>query len=148
MRAGTIIPRNDGSSSSDTVEKLRLSNLTLVIAINAQGKAFGQLVLDDGVSLGTIEEGKYTFVQYFYVENDVAAELIINVMTSGYVKANGEWPYVSKLVLYGCLSPITSITSNGQQVNGSLQYYPSTQVAIAQINGIAPDQPNRLIINF
>ena len=148
MRGGSIIPRNDASSSANTVEKLRLGNLTLVIAINAQGKAFGQLVLDDGLSVGTIESGNYTWVQFAYVENDVGAELIFNVVQNGYVRKSGEWPYISQLVLYGCLSPITGILSNGTQVNGNLIYYPSTQIATAQLNGVLPDRENRLVISF
>ena len=148
MRGGSIIPRNDASSTANNVEKLRLGNLTLVIAINAQGKAFGQLVLDDGLSLGTIESGNYTSVQFAYVENDSGAELIFNVVQSGYVRKVGEWPWVSQIVLYGCLSPITGILSNGTQVGGKLVYYPSSQVATAQLIGVVPDRENKLVISF
>lgn len=148
MRGGHIIPRNDGCLTASTTEQLRFSNLTLVIAINAQGKATGHLVLDDGLSVDTIQSGSFTLVSFTYTENDVFAQLNINVVQSGYTKAPGEWPYISTLVLYGCPLPITSITSQGVQINGNLQYYPNSQLAIAQLNTIVPDANSQITISF
>ena len=148
MRGGTIIARNDASNTATTVEDLRLGNLSLVIAINGQGKANGHLVLDDGLSVKTIENGNFTFVQYSYTETGSSALLVINVVQSGYTKAPGEWPNISELTLYGCLSAIKSITSNGIQVNGNLEYSSYYQVAVAELTGIIPDMSAQLLINF
>ena len=42
---------------------MRKRSVNFKIAFNKQGNAFGTLVLDDGLSLGTLQENKYSVYQ-------------------------------------------------------------------------------------
>ena len=148
VRGGRIVPKNDGYNTANTVQKLRFANITLVIAIGGQGTAEGELVLDSGVSVGTIEKGEFNAVRYRYSEKGASASLEFSVWNNGYVKADGEWPFVSQIILYGCLSPITSVMDGETRVDYSLSYDKRLQVASALISGIVPDQNYQLVINF
>lgn len=148
IRGGHIIPKNDGANTAGTLHDLRFANTTLVIAISAQGLARGFMVFDDGVSLGTIENKNYTMIEYTYKENDTSASLQFNVLNKGYIKNQGEWPFVSSLVLYGCLQPIRSVTSNGVKVDYDSTYDSRLQVATIKLIGIEPDMSYSLVFNF
>ena len=148
LRGGSIVTKNDAYTTANTALKLRNGNFTLVVGIGGEGTAFGELILDDGLSVGTIESGNFTAVAYHYSEGNNYANLTFNVIHKGYTKAVGEWPYVSTIVLYGCLSPITSITNQGRRVDYSLLYSKNLQVATAKINGIVPDEDYQLVINY
>lgn len=140
--------KNDASETVNTVYGLRYGNITLVIAINGEGSAKGSMILDDGVSLGTIENGNYTEIDYTYSENGKIAYLDFVVKNSGYSKAQGEWPFVSTLVLYGYISPIRSVFNGQNQIDYSLAYNSRLQVATAKLLSVQPDTPCKLQINF
>ena len=90
IKGGQIVPRNDEYNTANTVQQLRTANLTLVISISAEGTANGFLVLDDGISVGTIESGNYTGIRYNYIENANNASLMFSVWHNGYSRSNGE----------------------------------------------------------
>ena len=148
VRGGHIVPRNDLFASASTVDKLRSGNLTLVIAIGGQGTARGALVIDDGLSVDTIQNQLFTAMEYSYAESGNTAGLNFTAIRSGYMKAQGEWPYVSSLVFYGALQAVSSVMNGPNQVSYAVEYNKATQVAVARIDGIAPDQAYQLIINF
>lgn len=148
MRGGHIIPRNDGFETALTSQQLRYSNITLVIAVSGQGKAVGMMVLDDGLSVDTISSGNYTAMEYVYIEGSTSAQLNFNIIKKGYTKARGEWPFISQIVIYGCLQPITSIFNQNQRVDYNLQYSTNLKVAVGKIDHIFPDEAYNLTINF
>ena len=68
MRGGYVIPSAVSYYDAMTVEELRYSNITLVIASDPRGIASGFMNFDDGVSPDTISKGEYTLVNYLYQE--------------------------------------------------------------------------------
>jgi alpha-glucosidase (family GH31 glycosyl hydrolase) len=148
IRGGRIVTKNDGFENANTVEELRYANISLVVAINGNGYASGFLILDDGISVGTIEAGNFTGVNYFYAENDTGAALKINLWHKGYQKKTGEWPFISTLHFYGMLQRIQSIYNGAERVDYQTSYNQGTQVAMAKIRNIEPDVDCTLTINF
>jgi alpha-glucosidase (family GH31 glycosyl hydrolase) len=148
VRGGYIIPKNDLYTAANTVEKLRSGNITLIIALDGKYNAKGRLVLDDGISLGTIENGNFTAVEYKYSGNTNSGSLEFNLVNFGYKKAAGEWPYISQLVFYGTSGAVKSVFNNGNRVDYYLDYDSKLKVATAKINTIIPDNFYQLVINY
>jgi alpha-glucosidase (family GH31 glycosyl hydrolase) len=145
VRGGFIVPTNDAASNAMTATGLRNGNITLVIALNANGRATGILVLDDGVSLGTIENGTYTLVNYeFVTDSSSSAVLNIKAKPADYIRKSGEWPFISQIKIFGCQSQIISVKANGKRVHKEIYYNWDTKIAIVGITGIAPDRNNVL----
>jgi hypothetical protein len=148
VRGGSIITRNDGYNTAVTVYQLRYSNITLVIALDAEGSAGGFLVLDDGISLKTIENENFTYVSYRYEESGNGAILMFTVMKNGYVKADGEWPNISGIVVYGCLQPIKSIFNGNLRADYSSSFDRKLLVATVGLDSIQPNDNYSLTVNY
>jgi len=149
MRGGYIIPKADDYSIAMTVQQLRNSTVTLVVALSGQGLATGNMVLDDGLSPNTIQTNNYTYMNYMYKQTSANAGILtFTASMSNYVKAPGEYPGVSNVVIYGCKKAITSVTLKTQNVmdNGGFDQYGS--VCWASIVNVAPDDVVQLNFSF
>ncbi len=51
-----------GGRIMSTTEAVRNSAWTILVALDGAGAARGQLFLDDGVSIGNVETGRYAMV--------------------------------------------------------------------------------------
>ncbi|KAL0942150.1 alpha-glucosidase [Colletotrichum truncatum] len=69
IRGGTVLPLR--ANSAMTTKKLREEDFELLIAVNRNGTAKGQLYLDDGVSL---EQAGVTHVTFEYKDGKVAVD--------------------------------------------------------------------------
>mmetsp|Transcript_17525 Transcript_17525/g.17475 ORF Transcript_17525/g.17475 Transcript_17525/m.17475 type:complete len:150 (-) Transcript_17525:31-480(-) len=149
MRGGYIIPRADDHPTAMTIQELRYSTITIVVALDAEGIASGGLVLDDGLSVNTISSGNYTMMTYMYKQ--VSSKQGILSFTSSnhkYAKAAGEYPGVSNVVIYGCQSQISAVTVNGVSVMDNQQFDGTGNVCSAEIVGVHPDDITQLNFSF
>jgi alpha-glucosidase (family GH31 glycosyl hydrolase) len=148
IRGGTVITRNDGFETAMTVEELRFANLTFVVALDGEGNAKGFLVIDDGESLDTIEKKNFTAVQYEYIDDEAGAFLQFAKWSDGYKKKEGEWPFVSKIVIYGIDQGIASVYRGQERVDYYCNYDARTKVASVGLMNIEPDVEQNLQINY
>ncbi|KAL9648423.1 hypothetical protein ABK040_014044 [Willaertia magna] len=113
LRGGAIIPRQE--PALNTV-KQKGNPYELLIALNNEGQAFGELFLDDGESLNTIENHNYTLLNYQV--NNVKNQLIIQeiVKEEGYYNNDNKLVFNNIKVYMGILKQlkVCSVTVNGQ----------------------------------
>lgn len=106
LRGGYIIPQLDASATAMSSTALRKSPVTLTIALDSNGNASGQMILDDGLNPATISDGLYTQINYKFTtdttSNSTTSKLTISLAKSGYTRAAGEFPNISQIQIYGC----------------------------------------------
>lgn len=86
IRSGVIIPLR--SSSANTTAELREKTFELLVPLNSEGKAQGQLYIDDGVS---IEQEAYTLVEFTFEDGTLEIK-----GTFGY-----QVPFITKITILG-----------------------------------------------
>jgi alpha-glucosidase (family GH31 glycosyl hydrolase) len=150
IRGGYIIPRLDSSSKVNTAIDLRASNTTLVIAPDASGTATGTVIYDDGESLDTISAGKYTAVVYQFTQvSPTSATLTISVQEDGYTRAKNEFPYISMVMIYGCVGRPLTAAANGIQLVVLTEYNALHGTCWLSLDGqVQVDQPTNITIAF
>jgi alpha-glucosidase (family GH31 glycosyl hydrolase) len=103
VRGGAIIPTLDLYDTVMNVMDLRLSNTTLIIALDANQQAEGRLILDDGKSLDSLPGAFYSKLEFSYGPfGSVQDVLKVQPVHSGYDLAVNEFPYISTLEIFGC----------------------------------------------
>ena len=81
MRGGSIIPYQDALGLKiRRIRDLPEVPMELIIAPDHTGKASGNLITDDGISLGTIENKAYRHLEFNFNKND--HKLSVNVVNS------------------------------------------------------------------
>jgi hypothetical protein len=142
------VPKLDSASSANTVSDLRVSNTTLVVALDSNGQASGLVIYDDGENVNSIVNSDYTEVQYNYQHGGSQDTLTIQV-AGGYTRAKGEFPFISMVMVYGCNRQPISASMGGSSLqvlvgsdsqSGSCWVYFDDQVEV--------DQPATITINF
>ncbi|KAM8947191.1 lysosomal alpha-glucosidase [Pelodytes ibericus] len=103
IRGGYILPVQ---TPRLTTEEMRKNDLTLVVALSAQGIARGDLFWDDGDSLETFEKGDYTQVLFLAKNNVVLSEVIR-------VNSQSDGLKVGIVAVYGISTPPTAVLVNG-----------------------------------
>jgi alpha-glucosidase (family GH31 glycosyl hydrolase) len=103
VRGGSIIPTLDLYDTVMNVMDLRMSNTTLLVALDAFGSAEGRLVIDDGKSLDSLTGSFYSELEFSYFAfGKVQDVLEIQPIHSGYDLETGEFPYISNIEIFGC----------------------------------------------
>lgn len=149
IRGGYIVVKADDSTVAMTIQELRYSTVSLVIAMDPQGIAIGNMVIDDGLSPNTIESGSYTLMNFIYKQaSSTSGILSISASNQGYTKAQGEYPYISNIIIYGCDNFITSITLNGVNVLTNSGFDQYGGVCWAELSSVAPDIESQLYFSF
>lgn len=97
LRGGSIIPRQDATSVR-RIEALKNLPMELTIAPDHNGEAQGTLVLDDGISLRTIEEGKYSHLKFKFLKDSGVLNVEMLKKYGGDVTQSEK---VSKISLFG-----------------------------------------------
>lgn len=69
VRGGYIIPRQ---AAGMTTTESRQNPLQLIVALNETGGAIGDLFVDDGESLATIEQNKYSYFSFVAANRSIA----------------------------------------------------------------------------
>ena len=128
FRGGYAITTQDPDGAL-TVIDMRTRPINIKVALNRQGKAFGNFILDDGLSLNTIEEG--SFSEYQITARCAEKRCVISVwqVKFGY-RSSTEYQGLGRLEVYGLPGPVESarmknstldISSAGEVVVVSLQ---------------------------
>ncbi|KAL0483373.1 lysosomal alpha-glucosidase [Acrasis kona] len=111
VRGGRVIVKNTPALTSAETRKKPIS---LLVAINSSG-AKGGLYLDDGESLETIENNKYTFVSYKaeVLKGRNHVRLLNNVQNpSGYVESQDI--LINEIVFYGIVGHSCRVEQKGE----------------------------------
>jgi len=148
IRGGYIVPKLDSASSANTVSDLRVSNTTLVVALDTNGQATGLVIYDDGENVNSITNGAYTEVQYTY-QHEGSKDTLTMQAAGGYTRANGEFPFVSMVTVYGCNKQPVRASMNGN----SLQVLVGSNSAAGSCwvffdDQVQVDQPTTVTIDF
>uniref|UniRef100_A0A8C5WMN8 Lysosomal alpha-glucosidase n=1 Tax=Leptobrachium leishanense TaxID=445787 RepID=A0A8C5WMN8_9ANUR len=106
-----------------TVKQTRKSNLTLVVALDADGFARGDLYWDDGDSLDTLKKGDYTQVVFLLANNALVSEVI-------QVNSHADALTVEDVAVYGLAGPPNKVLVNGKPYE-SFTYNQITKVTLA-----------------
>ncbi|XP_075617740.1 sucrase-isomaltase, intestinal [Balearica regulorum gibbericeps] len=124
LRGGYIYPTQQ---PANTTVASRKNPMGLIIALDDNSAASGDLFWDDGESTGTVESKAYIYYQ-FTVSNNV---LQMNAINSNYVDPNNL--KFEEIKILGAVQEITSVTvSQNNVVENSphkITYYPLEKVA-------------------
>ncbi|XP_052541641.1 sucrase-isomaltase, intestinal [Tympanuchus pallidicinctus] len=124
LRGGYIYPIQQPAT---TTVQSRQNPLGLIIALDENNEASGELFWDDGESTGTIESNNYIYYE-FTVSNN---RLQMNVVSGSYVDPNNL--KFEEIKILGALQEITAVfvsLSSGEQISShNATYYPTEKVA-------------------
>ncbi|CAG9314471.1 unnamed protein product [Blepharisma stoltei] len=158
IKGGYIVPTLDNSNTALDTISLRKSPITLVVALNGAFQADGHAVFDDGLSINSLSGNLYTMINYHYqYVNATTDTLIIQPTISGYTRANGEFPYISNIIIYGCVEGIRNVFYTTTAFSGQLNpvfllWNPNTSVCKIILSSsrqlVLPDMAGQLTINF
>jgi alpha-glucosidase (family GH31 glycosyl hydrolase) len=118
LRGGIILPRQQ--SAMNTV-KARLNPMNLIIALNKQEKAQGNLFWDDGESIDTYQTSNYNYFYFNYNKK----RLIIEPWTYKYFKMNHQIK-LEDITIYGLQNSPTKIQWNGKNLLNTKWTFNST----------------------
>ncbi|CAG9332945.1 unnamed protein product [Blepharisma stoltei] len=156
VRGGSIIPLLDSADTALSVEELRNSNITLLVALNSNLEAAGRAVFDDGISSGTINEGNYTRMDYHWRFMNYSTDILdIQPINSKYESEN-EFPHISNIKIYGCssLPKQVEILIDNRVIQGSIINDPGLipdvcKIEISNSNGnFSPNRPSQVIFRY
>merc|ERR1712130_121876 len=85
VRGGSILPLQDLNGTLTTKQQ-SIKPYQLLIALNDNNTANGYMCIDDGISIDSISNGKYTFIEFDVEYNSVSLQYVIknNVIRNGY----------------------------------------------------------------
>eukprot|EP00118_Oscarella_pearsei_P003129 m.13084 g.13084 ORF g.13084 m.13084 type:complete len:957 (+) comp24471_c0_seq2:156-3026(+) len=113
VRGGFIIPTQ---LPSTTTAASRKRPFVIVVALDMQtGRAEGELYLDDGESLETPDNGKYSLIHYIALDGNSAE--IGNLTASSSHDQYDELPFVGQVRVYGLKKSPTSVKVDSLSVN-------------------------------
>ncbi|XP_050352024.1 uncharacterized protein LOC126774502 [Nymphalis io] len=109
VRGGAILPLQEPPAKGPVNTAVTRSRpMQLLVAPDANGRAVGELYWDDGDSINTYDEKKYSHIE-FSLENN---ELNSTVQWWGY-----GVPSVDSIIVLGQAKPIKSVTINNERVD-------------------------------
>ncbi len=130
LRGGIILPRQQ--SAMNTV-KARLNPMNLIIALDRQEKAQGNLFWDDGESIDTYQTSNYNYFHFNYQKQ----RLIIQPWTFKYLLMSQQIK-LEEIKIYGLRNQPTKIQWNGQNLSNTKWNFNSTW-NILQMHNLALD---------
>lgn len=108
IRAGHLMPLQDTDDVLSVVE-LRKKPIELLIALDNSGASKGVVVLDDGISIDTIEKKAYDIYRVSVLSHstsnskDKRTKITIQPEVTGFKKPQDEYPSFSKITIYGII---------------------------------------------
>ena len=108
VRGGSIIVTQQPAT---TTKKSRTQPFSLIVALSANGSASGELFLDDGESLNTLQSGQYTLVSFTAQGGSQG-----NVVSSVPVKGFAPSAQLTTINVWGVSASPSSVTLNGNAV--------------------------------
>jgi alpha-glucosidase (family GH31 glycosyl hydrolase) len=132
IRGGSIIPLADHADTAKTIEQLRSTPLTLLIALDKHGQAHGDLVVDDGISPDTLEKSAFKLLQFEHSEASPSHGKLRIVPSGEFTAKEGEYESISRIVIYGCNKAPASSSAGGK-----VQKFSET--CLFEMNGVRLD---------
>jgi alpha-glucosidase (family GH31 glycosyl hydrolase) len=115
IRGGGIIPlQNPGM----TINQSRKQEFNLIVALDANSNAVGDLFLDDGESFHTIQNNQFSYIKFQHTANTLTIQPAVT-----------NWKAISPLsdvTFLGVSTAPTSVTVNGQVYSKSKWAYSAT----------------------
>ena len=106
VRSGFVIPLQD-SSEAMTITSMRSRPVQLLVALDSRQNAKGEIYLDDGVSLNTINNKLYSKI---VVKVEEGTKLTTEELVRGY---SGDFKEVSQITVLGRRPGILGVTGKG-----------------------------------
>lgn len=154
VRGGYIIGTLDEWKTALNVEQLRRGNISLVVAVD-NGSADGFLIFDDLESPDTIQDKKYSRINYSFRtdEFETVSTLSIVAQFHGYTLNPSEFSSISHLHIFGCLNSISEIflqiDSTLKPLKALSNYDSETQICdITFSEKLQPDLQSKLILKY
>ncbi|CAF0925323.1 unnamed protein product [Rotaria sordida] len=140
LRGGAILPRQQ--SAMNTV-KSRLNPMNLIIALDKQEKAQGNLFWDDGETVNTYQTSKYNYFNFNYDKQ----RLIIEPWTYKYKKMDDRIK-LDNITIYGLKNQPKQIQWNEQELS-NIQWTFNSTLNIFQMKELALNlsQTHKFIIS-
>jgi len=115
IRGGSIIARQH---PENTLNLMKFNKFTLTIALNETRGAFGELFLDDGITLDAIDKEQYALVQYTtsYDESDQIYSINSNLVQDGYADL-AKYDPIEVVTVYGISSVPCKVLLNGKHMD-------------------------------
>ncbi|CAF3950314.1 unnamed protein product, partial [Rotaria sp. Silwood2] len=140
LRGGAILPHQQ--SAMNTV-KSRLNPMNLIIALDKQEKAQGNLFWDDGDSIDTYQTSKHNYFNFNYDKQ----RLLIEPWTYKYTEMNDRIK-LEEITIYGLRNQPKEMRWNGQELSNIKWTFNST-LNVLKIQALALDlsQTHKFIIS-
>lgn len=120
VRGGSILPMQTPNDEGPvTTSSARSLQMQLLVAFDVWMKAQGELYWDDGDSINTFEEKKYSHVKFKALNNTVRGD----VVWRGY-----KLPSADRVIILGITHPVSTVTLNNQLIPHT--YNPETEQLI------------------
>jgi len=120
LRGGAIIPtqptynyEKPANGIPITTTIARTLPFELIVSLS-NGYAYGQLYLDDGISLDTYEDGFYSMIEFELTSSGSTYKLRSTIDTNGY---DASQLNVESIKVYGAPSKPSNVVVNGQSIN-------------------------------
>eukprot|EP00826_Nyctotherus_ovalis_P036324 TRINITY_DN320_c0_g2_i1.p1 TRINITY_DN320_c0_g2~~TRINITY_DN320_c0_g2_i1.p1 ORF type:complete len:916 (-),score=286.78 TRINITY_DN320_c0_g2_i1:43-2790(-) len=97
LRGGSVIPHQE-TNTVRKIEHLKDIRLDIIVAPDHNGNANGNMILDDGISLRTIEDGKYSHLNLKFTKGSKVLEVTKTKKYGGDVTKSEQ---VGKIKLFG-----------------------------------------------
>ena len=140
LRGGEIV---SVQKPAQTTMDARMNDLGLIVSLDDDMEATGELYWDEGNSIEPIKNGKFTLVKFFYQKGHLRSEVIVSDITQethensgqtvdlvfSHFEINGLSGFISKIVING-----KELDDNGwqQNRNGRLQILDSGPLPIGE----------------
>ncbi|CAF0745626.1 unnamed protein product [Didymodactylos carnosus] len=121
LRGGYIIPTQE--FANNTVYS-RQKPFGLIIVLNSEGNAEGDLFYDDGDSIGTVQKRQYYYAQFKWSKTEM--KLAINVVENNYQNMNHL--ILDSLTIYGLDDTPASFVIDGRQNVTNIHMKRNTQI--------------------
>lgn len=132
IRGGSIIPLADHADTAKTIEQLRNTPLTLLIALDKHGQAHGDLVVDDGISPDTLEKSAFNLLRFEHSQASNSHSKLRIVPSGDYTPKKGEYESISRIVVYGCNKAPAGSSAGGK-------VYKYSETCLFEMNGVRLD---------
>lgn len=140
LRGGSIIPHQEAAMNTVASRK---KNMYLVVALDAQQSAYGDLFWDDGESIDTYENFNYNY----FIFNFQSKRLIIEPWTYKYPEMATETKF-NDIHVYGLSDQPTRLVWNGQNLDASKWTYDATDKILRMQNlGLDVSKTHRFVLS-
>ena len=118
LAGGEIIPMQ---TPDVTTMDARMNNLGLIISLDDNNEARGELYWDEGDSLNPVNNGQYTFIEFAYKNGHLRSEIKVAAITQETHDNSGDTVDLvfTHLKLNGLKQPISRIVVNGEELSSN-----------------------------